>query len=144
MPATFKSFGVRFLYPENWIELPRDGADGQLGVTFELPNGGFFAIECQSIDQLVEEIVEEIADSFERDYGEVEREDVELESLASVARAVEFRFYFLDLLVQSRLIVLEKRGQRLVVQIQAESREFDRNEPVFAAVLMQLDKREPE
>jgi hypothetical protein len=144
MPATFESFGVRFLYPENWTEIPRDDADGPAGVTFELPSGGFFAIEREAIDQLVEEIIEDIGDSFERDYGEVEREELKLESLSGVSRAVEFRFYYLDLVVLSRLIILERRGKRLVIQIQAESRDFDRNEPVFAAILTQLDQPEPE
>ena len=138
MPATFESFGIKFLYPENWSVLERDEAEGADGVTLELPSGGFFTVERERDGQLAEELIEEIADSIAEDYGEIEREDLQLEDAGPDERAVDFRFYYLDLLIISRLVIVNKRGSTFVVQIQAESRDFDANELVFAALLKQI------
>ncbi len=76
MPATFESFGLRFLYPDNWTIVERAEDEGADGVTFELPTGGFFSIEQVRDGQLEEELIEEVADSIDEEYGEVEREEV--------------------------------------------------------------------
>ncbi len=75
------------------------------------------------------------------DYGEVELEELPLPEMPGVARLVEFRFYYLDLLVISRLLILERGGKTYVIQMQAESRDFDRNEMVFDAILKQLTEQ---
>jgi hypothetical protein len=51
---------------------------------------------------------------------------------------VDFRFYYLDLLITSRLVIVATDEATLVVQMQAESRDFDANEMVFAAILKQI------
>lgn len=141
MPATFDSFGIQFLYPENWSQVDRAEADGEEGVTLELPSGGFFSIERELEGQLPEEIIEEIASSFENEYGEVEWEEITAESFKERERAVEFRFYYLDLLIISRVLILDLHDKTYVIQFQAESRDFDRNELVFGAILKQLTGR---
>ena len=138
MPVTFDSFGVKFLYPDNWTEVDRPEEEGKEGVTLELPSGGFFAIERVSTDDLAERVIEDVADSFAEDYGDVEREEIHLGGSVEQETAVEFRFYYLDLLIISRLAIVEVNGMKLVVQMQAESRDFDENERVFAALLQQL------
>ena len=138
MPATFESFGIKFLYPDNWTVSERDEMEGSDGVTLELPSGGFFTVEREHEGQLAEELIEQIADSIEEDYGEVEREDCELADAKQGERAVEFRFYYLDLLIISRLVILTVGDATYVVQMQAESRDFDSNELVFTALLKQI------
>ncbi|MDF1841716.1 MAG: hypothetical protein P1U77_09790 [Rubripirellula sp.] len=138
MPVTFDSFGVKFLYPDNWTQVDRPEEEGKEGVTLELPSGGFFAIERVSTGDLAEDVIEEVADSFAEDYGDIEREEINLGGNADQETAVEFRFYYLDLLIISRLAIVELNGMTLVVQMQAESRDFDENERVFAALLQQL------
>jgi hypothetical protein len=138
MPATFESFGIKFLYPDNWTQTDRGAGEGDQGVTLELPSGGFFTIERERQGQLVEELIEEVSQSLEEDYGEVEREAIQLANALPTEQAVEFRFYYLDLLIISRLVVLTVGGATYVVQMQAESRDFDANEMVFAALLQQI------
>jgi hypothetical protein len=138
MPATFDSFGLRFLYPDNWSLLERSESEGDQGVTLELPSGGFFSIERNRDPQSIEQIVEAIASSFENEYDEVEREDLTVDSQEQIERAVEFHFYYLDLLIISRLLILNRDGIRYLVQMQAESRDFDSNELVFEAIIKQL------
>ena len=137
MPAQFDAFGIQFLYPDNWTVLGRGEDEGSDGVTFELPSGGFFSIEREREGQLAEEVIEEIATSIEEDYGEVKREIVTQDSDGDET-TIDFRFYYLDLLIISRLMILGVGGWTLVVQMQAESRDFDDNEMVFAAIIKQI------
>ncbi|MEM8667628.1 MAG: hypothetical protein AAGG48_08950 [Planctomycetota bacterium] len=138
MPRNFESFGIQFLYPDNWKQVERADDEGTEGVTLELPSGGFFTVERARDDDLAEEVVDQMAQTFESDYDEVESERVDLPGLSDREAAMEFRFYYLDLLVVSRLIVLDLDGGTVVVQMQAESRDFDENELVFDALIKQI------
>jgi hypothetical protein len=142
MPASFDSFDIKFLYPDNWSLVDRAAGEENEGVTLELPSGGFFSIEREAEGQLADELIEELASSFENEYGEVEREDLSLESQDDIERAVEFRFYYLDLLIISRMLILNRREKTYVIQMQAESRDFESNEMVFNAILKQLVPQE--
>ena len=138
MPATFDSFGIKFLYPDNWKEIERPEDEGGDGVTLELPTGGFFSLEKEREGQLVEEIIEEVADSIAGDYEEIEREEVPMNGATPNERAIDFRFYYLDLVIVSRLIILIAGGRTLILQMQAESRDFDENELVLSAIMKQI------
>ncbi|MDA8744183.1 hypothetical protein N9N28_06075 [Rubripirellula amarantea] len=147
MPAIYESLGLKFLYPDNWVLAERAPEDGIDGVTFDLPKGGFFSIDrtrrpdasespSLSEDELIEKIEKAIAD----DYGEVERQEVSTELLGENTRQVEFSFYYLDLMIQSRLVFATINNNRFAIQFQAESRDFDENELVFAAIIKQLQE----
>jgi hypothetical protein len=138
MPATFESFGIKFLYPDNWTVTERAEDEGGDGATFQLPSGGFFSVEREREGQLAEELIEEVADSLEEDYGDVEREEPQIDAVASSETVVDFRFYYLDLLIVSRLMIISVGDASYVIQIQAENRDFDSNEMVFAAILKQI------
>jgi hypothetical protein len=135
MPATFDSFGLKFLYPDNWSIVDRGDDEGTDGVTFELPTGGFFTIEPIREGQLEQELVEEVAESIEDEYGEVEREEVPSDD---ESRIVDFQFYYLDLLIISRLKIFTIGTISYYIQMQAESRDFEENALVFEAILKQI------
>lgn len=142
MPAQFDSFGVRFLYPDNWTVAEREETEGDQGTTFDLPSGGFVSLERTRASE-VEELIDRIVKTIAADYEELEREDLTLDVLPENTPVTDLRFYYLDLLIVSRLVVLAMQAagedqQVLVVQMQAESRDFDKNEPVFAAILKQI------
>jgi len=142
MPAQFDSFGVRFLYPDNWTVADRDEEEGDQGATLDLPTGGFISLElthADAVDDLVEGIVRTIA----AEYDDLEREESHLEVLPESTPVTDLRFYYLDLLIVSRLVFLKPPSDELgenvlVIQMQAESRDFDKNEAVFAAILKQI------
>ena len=138
MPAKFEAFGVKFLYPDNWNVAPRTEEEGDDGVTLEMPSGGFLSIEQDYDGSLAEEVIEEVGESISSEYGELERERLSLPGAKSDETCVDFRFYCLDLLVVSRLVLLTTKSASLVIQIQAEIRDFEANEPVFAAILQQI------
>lgn len=138
MPATFESFGLRFLYPDNWQLSERAEEEGDDGVTLELPGGGFFSLQRDREGMLDEELIEEVSQLIESEYDDVEREEVAIPGAEPDERAIDFRFYYLDLMIVSRLILLTIADSRYLVQFQAESRDFDANELVLAAILKQL------
>lgn len=151
MPVQFDSFGVRFLYPDNWKIVDRDEEEGDQGATLDVPGGGFFAIErtdAGSVEEMIEGIVRAIAE----DYEDLERESTSLDILDPGTPVTDLRFYYLDLLIVSRLVVLSGTvlpdaiddHEVLLIQMQAESRDFDKNEMVFNALLKQIiDATEP-
>lgn len=156
MPATFESLGLTFLYPDNWVIAQRGAEEGIDGATFELPSGGFFSIE--RIDRLgpdrvptaedgerEEALIASIEKLIAEEYGEIEREEWPDEKLEQADRVVDLNFYYLDLLIISRLIFIGLADGKFVIQIQAESRSFEENELVFAAIMKQLqDSSTPE
>lgn len=137
MPATFQSSEIKFLYPDNWTVVQRHEDEGADGVTLELPKGGFFSLEKESEGQLEDELIEEVFETIETEYGEVEREEI-LEGVLPDERTVEFRFFYLDLVIISRLMILKLGDSTYCLQLQAESRDFEANEMVLAAILKQI------
>jgi hypothetical protein len=136
MPATFDDFGIRFLYPDNWLIQSRESDDESDNVTLEMPNGGFFSVTKYRSTQTIDAVLEPIAVAMKHEYPEVDIE--ELDSLEDDSDTIEFRFYYLDLLIVARVIAMVIEEKTLVVQVQAESRDFDASEPVFNAMLKSI------
>lgn len=135
MPAHFDDFGLAFLYPDNWTIAARAEDEGGDGVTFELPSGGFFSIETVHEDRSDDELIQRVADAIIQEYGEAEREEL---AAPEGQRKVDFRFYYLDLVIISRALILSLGANTYLLQMQAESRDFDNNELVFEAIVKQL------
>lgn len=156
MPTPFQSNGLRFLYPDNWTIVERSADAGGVGVTLEFPGGGFFSVEQVTDPRDDDSLLAALVDSLKEGYQDAEHEpipadDFDLSPLsprrgdpaavgteALAGPAAEVRFYYLDLLVIARLMLLHLGPSRYVVQTQAESRDFDRNVPVFQALLKQI------
>ncbi|MGB7329579.1 MAG: hypothetical protein WBD31_32190, partial [Rubripirellula sp.] len=73
-----------------------------------------------------------------KEYGEVERTNVDVPEAIAGDRTVDFQFYYLDLIIISRLMLARINDLKFVIQMQAESRDFDANEMVFQAILKQI------
>ncbi len=137
MPATFEDFGFRFLYPDNWVLQSRESDPQCDGVTLDLPGGGFFSVtRYYNVTQTPEALLSEIAEAMRKEYYDIETDAIQISDEDDFF--IESRFYYLDLLIISRVTALEAGDDLIVVQPQAESREFDSNEPVFAAVIKSL------
>lgn len=161
MPTSFQSNGLRFLYPDNWTIVERSGDAGDaggVGVTLEFPGGGFFSVEQVTDPRDDDALLAALVESVKEGYQDAEHEPISaddfgasplsarwgdlaapgVEAASGGGPAAEVRFYYLDLLVIARLMVLRLGPTRYVVQTQAESRDFDRNVPVFQALLKQI------
>ena len=141
MPKTVTFGDLEILYPENWIPVGRSEDEGP-GVDWELPSGGFFSLEKRdAIENGLDPTLDWIETHRQQlieDYENIEEETIESDLPAGATAGVEFRFFYLDLLILSRLYWVVRDGQPWTVQIQAESRRFEENERVFAAILRQL------
>lgn len=144
MPDTFEQYGLTILYPENWTVAQR--AEGEPpGAMFETPGGGFLSVDQidGENDEAIDALFEKTAAAIREDYGEVESEEISSAKVLGFYRGIEYRFYYLDLIVLSRLMIVlgnEKTGsgKDWAIQIQAESRDWDANEAVFDAILAQI------
>jgi hypothetical protein len=136
MPQTFEDFGVKFLYPDNWTIQGRERDDRGEGVTLDLPGGGFFAVTRYFEEPSPEELLAGISASMKEEYPGIETDELAISEDDDFF--IESRFYYLDLLVTSRATVIESGDDLILIQCQAESREFDRNEAVFGAMLRSL------
>ena len=141
MPASFSEMGLSFLYPENWNlqTSETESAEGS-GFMFDLPSGGFFSIERVDPDENPSSMIDQITQAFQEEYGETETEvlDENIEAMPGVKLAVDFRFYYLDLLVISRLMLIQVDEVSFALQFQAENRDFEKNELVLTAILKQI------
>ncbi|QDT02649.1 hypothetical protein K227x_10270 [Rubripirellula lacrimiformis] len=138
MPATFEALGLKFLYPDNWKIAERASDEGIEGTTFDLPTGGFFSIERARGLASNDELIENIQAAIAKEYGEVEVDPVEMDDALPGEQTVDFRFYYLDLVIVSRLMIARIDDWKFVIQMQAESRDFEANELVMAAILKQI------
>ncbi len=135
MPKTFEEFGLRFLYPDNWQWVPEDDSNS---ATLQLPSGGFCSLLLNNSDQTNEQVVQAIATSLGAEYGQIESDPLDITQFFSNGLAVDLEFYYLDLLIISRVVVTQISGDRFVFQLQAESRDFEANQLVFDAIFKQL------
>jgi hypothetical protein len=136
MPSTFDDFGLRFLYPDNWQLQARESDDDSDSVTLEMPSGGFFSVTQYKGHPPIEAVLEPIMVAMKAEYPDVEIE--EFDALEDESDSIEFRFYYLDLLIVARVTAMLLGEKTVVVQVQAESRDFDAGEPVFAAMLKSI------
>lgn len=146
MPKTFEQAGIRMMYPDNWQPVETEAEDATL-LTLELPSGGFFSIDHAEDDEQADHIIEQTATTIRSEYEDVEQSAYRTEESAGSGSAthaprplsgMEMRFYYLDLLILCRVVLVPRDQGYLVVTMQAESREFDEREKAFDAMLMQL------
>ncbi|MEM9825840.1 MAG: hypothetical protein AAF958_04590 [Planctomycetota bacterium] len=138
MPKTAEFCDIQVLYPDNWLPGPRQPEDGE-GFDWELPSGGFVSIDHHDDAWSADEWIETTNKLLAEEYGELETEELPAETLPEgTVRAVEQRFYYLDLLILSRQWWIRRGTKQWAVHVQAESRRFDENQMVFEAILKQI------
>lgn len=138
MPAVYQSTGFKFLYPENWSITEEEIEDWPRNVTVQSPESSFWTLQVFPPGHEPREVVKELIAGLQEIYGEVEVLPIK-ETLADTeTKGVDLAFFYLDLLVESKIRTLKTPSGTLVWQYQAESREFDKMEPVFQAIATSL------
>lgn len=140
MPGSFSGFGVQFLYPENWkIHEQADPDSGEApGVMLETPEGAFFSLNRYSSVGETAMVLRQAIEAMREEYNEIEEREYEDPMGVASDAGVDLDFYYLDLLITARLLAIRDRDDVLLVQLQGESRDFDKLEPVFGAMLKSL------
>lgn len=140
--------GIECTYPENW-QLSEDRENDRLvSFTLQSPNTAFMSVYVSRDQGRATELIEEMTEMLSAEYEEVESASIDPESLnigtlnlgklADDLIVVDLNFYYLDLLVTTRLIAFSQADRTVLVQCQAEDREFETLEMVFKAMLISM------
>jgi hypothetical protein len=131
------------MYPENW-NLTEDTEDDQtIGFTLESPTSAFMTVSEYPWNVSPRSAVESSAAAMMAEYEEVEQQSFDPQltfrgEILQDCRGADLQFYFLDLLVTSRLIAFTVDRKTYLVQIQAEDRDFQTLEQVFQAMIISM------
>jgi len=138
MVATYDRHGISFVYPENW-EFSEEFQDADTHcVTLQSPGSGFWMLQALQTSKSPELLAAEALQSVKQEYEDVEvaRIDEEIEGVRSVG--YDLLFYCLDFIVSSSVRSFSLDGRRFLLLWQAEDKEFQKINPVFAAITMSL------
>lgn len=138
MPATFDKLGIHFLYPDNWTLAEEQREDLSHCVTVETPGGGYWELRIFSARMNPAKLAAQVLQAMRDEYADLEAQAI-TEDLDDV-RAVgyDMTFFCLDFVVISQIRCLCVGARTFVLTYQAESREFDRQRPVFEAMTHSL------
>lgn len=143
MTKIYQGIGVRCMYPENW-NLIEDTEDGETtGFTLESPTSAFMTVSEYPWNVSPRSAVESSAAAMTAEYEEVEQLEFEPQlsyrgQVLQDCRGIDLQFYYLDLLVTSRVIAFTVERKTYLIQIQAEDRDFTTLEQVFQAMIISM------
>lgn len=144
MTKVYQGLGLSCMYPENWkLSEDTSSSGSTTGFMIESPTSAFMTVNEYPWNVAPREAIEKAREAMEAEYPESEFEPFEPklmlkgEEIAD-SRAGDVRFYYLDLLVISRLIAFTVNKKTYLIQIQAEDRDFDKLEQVFQAMLVSI------
>ncbi|HEX5105995.1 MAG TPA: hypothetical protein VFV87_19385 [Pirellulaceae bacterium] len=138
MPALFERFGVKILYPENWSLMDLEVEDWPRSVTIQSQDTGFWSLHVYPPQQEAEPILEELVSAIGEGFSDVEVLPATEQFGETSTAGVDLAFFYLDLLVEAKIRYVHTPSAMLVWHYQAESREFERIEPVFQAIATSL------
>ena len=136
MTAEYSQHGIHFLYPENWHLAGDDEPGWPQTVSVHSPSGAFWSVTRDNGPS--EQLLASMVDAVAAEYEDVERSPFERQLGAWRLRGVEMHFYCLDFLVVAQVLEVESEQERIVLLMQAESREFDELRPIFDAISLSL------
>src|SRR5690348_12517864 len=103
MPAVYESFGVRFLYPENWSISEEEIEEWPRTVTLQSPETSFWTLLVYPPDQVPRKIVEELIGSIREIYEDLEVLPTKESIGDTLLKGVDIAFFYLDLLVEAKI-----------------------------------------
>lgn len=137
MPKQYSGLGLTLMYPDTWT-LSEETADGRPAISLENPAGTFMSICSMPLDDDPVEMLEVVAEAMNAEYEDVEREPLTTDIAGREYEGIIQRFYYLDLLVASKLLAIRTDEHLYLVQIQGEDRDMDQQSMVFEAILTSM------
>ena len=140
MPAVYESSEFRFQYPENWRIVDDTDDTASDVVTVESPQGAIWTIACHDKDVDPKSLCEAALDALrdEEDYVDFEVTAVEDETAGIASSGYDVYFSCIELIVAARIRCFRQNDQTFLMLSQAEIRDHDTLEPVFAAMTHSL------
>ena len=138
MPAIYEKLGVRFLYPENWAITDEDDEGWPRSVTVQSRETAFWTLHVYPAGHEVKAVEKELVAAIQAEFGEAEVLPAEEDLEEAATSGVDLAFFYLDLLVEAKIRSVQTPDSTLVWLYQAESREFEKTEPVFQAIAVSM------
>jgi hypothetical protein len=138
MPAVYESHGIRFLYPENWTLMDEDPDNWPRTVTIQSEHTAFLTLHSYPARQDTAPLIDEVIETIREVYPDMEVLEAHDKVGDIKTWGVNICFFYLDLLVEAKIRSLKTPTYTLIWHYQAESREFEKLEPVFDAVITSL------
>ena len=139
MSAVFDKAGIRFQYPENWEIVDESLLDWPRTVSLQLPGGGFWSLLMYEPGTDSASLLRETLGQMKEEYQNLESSVITEQFENVTGTGYEMYFYCLDFLVCAKTIILKAAsGHVLLLQWQAEDREFAKYEPVYRAITVSL------
>ena len=131
------------MYPENWT-VTEDTDNGRVvSFTLESPASAFMTVTEYPWTVTPQEAIDEACEVMRSEYDEVEfletQSDLKIDDQPlDACVSCDAYFYYLDLMVVSRMIGFVLDQRTFMIQIQSEDRDFETLEMVFKAILISM------
>jgi hypothetical protein len=135
---THQAIGIECLYPDNWKVQDNSSDQDTPGFLIESPDAAFFAVTKFPWTCSPREVLDKASESLTAEYEELEVESIESDLSVTDSKAIEVRFFILDMLVVAKLRAFSLNHQTYLVEQQAEDREYQKIEAVFDAMIETL------
>ncbi len=138
MAAVYRNLGIEFMYPENWALSQSEGSQLPLAVALESPDGSLWMLHVCSSQTRESDLIEGLIAEFSEQYEDFEPAAASQDIAGFHCHGVDAHFYCLDFLVTAQIRVVRTENYVIGLVSQAESRQFEKQSPVFAAMLTSL------
>lgn len=138
MPTTFDRHGIRFLYADDWNVVDDEDAGGLKTVSVESESGALWSVSIDLSARSPSDLLRETLATMREVYAEVEVSNFQTKIAEHPASGCEMEFFCMDLVITARAVAWRDGARSVLVLSQAESREFERKQPIFDAMLASL------
>ena len=138
MYAKYENFGIRVLYPENWTVNDEQLEAWPHSVSIQSPSGAYWELQVYPSRINPARLIKQALAAMQQIYEDLETEAVTEELWKVTAKGYDLHFFCLDFLVTSYIRCFYSGSRTCLLTCQAESREFDQQQPVFAAITKSL------
>ena len=138
MYAKYENFGIHVLYPENWIVTDEQLEAWPRSVSIQSPSGAYWELQVYPSRLKPARLIQQALTAMQQIYDDLETEAVTEDMWKVTARGYDLHFFCLDFLVTSQIRSFHVGAHTCLLTCQAESREFDRQQPVFKAMTKSL------
>lgn len=138
MPAQYDKLGIRFQYPENWTLDEIEARDNRNSVSVYSPGGAFWSITLHPPDSSPQDLADAALAAMRQEYDELDAAPVAETVAGRNLVGWDMNFYCLDLTNTAIVRGFKTHEATYLVFCQADDREFDAVERIFAAITFSL------
>jgi len=138
MSASYENFGIRFLYPENWAVTDEKLDEWPRSVSVQSPSGAYWELQVYPSRMSPTRLTGQVLEAMRQVYADIESKAVTEDLWTVTAKGYDLDFFCLDFLGTSCIRCFRVGSLTCLLTCQAESREFDRQQQVFAAMTKSL------